>query len=126
MERLGNTVVSVIERFIKNLKNECTRKILVPFSLEAMRRELSYYACWYDQYRPQGTLEGRTPQEVYEDLIPGNTKPRFEPRSRWPRGSPCAAPQANIKGKKGSKLVLVIGYFEERNHLPIIELKRSA
>jgi putative transposase len=118
--------VSVIERFIKSVKNEGTRKIHVPLRWDAMRRELSYYVCWYNQFRPHTYLNGKTPTEVYEGLIPANSKPRFEPRSRWPRGSPCAAPQAKIKGRKGSKLVLVIGYFEGRKHLPVIELKRVA
>ena len=31
-----------------------------------------------------------------------------------------------VKGMKGSRLVLVIGYFEGRKHLPVIELKRVA
>jgi hypothetical protein len=108
------------------MKNEGTRKILVPLRLDAMRRELSYYVGWYNQFRPHSTLEGRTPTEVYEALVPANTKPRFEPRSRWPRGSPCATPQTKIKGRRGSKLLLVVGYFEGRKHLPVIELKRVA
>ena len=57
---------------------------------------------------------------------PTNAMPRFEPRSRWPRGSPCVAPQAKVQGKNGSKLVLVIGFYEGRKHLPVIELKRAA
>jgi transposase InsO family protein len=118
--------VSVIERFIKSMKNECTRKILIPLRLDAMRQEISYYINWYNQFRPHSFLEGRSPDEVYGDLVPANSKPRFEPRSRWPRGSPCAAPLTKIKGKRGSKLVLVIGFFEGRKHLPVIELKRVA
>jgi len=70
--------------------------------------------------------KGKTPQEAYKDFVPANSKPRFEPRSRWPRGSPCAAPQTMIQGKSGSRLVLVIGFYEGRKHLPIIELKRVA
>jgi hypothetical protein len=31
-----------------------------------------------------------------------------------------------IKGRKGSKQVIVIGYSEGRNHYPVIELKRVA
>ena len=118
--------VSVIERFIRSMKSEGTRKIIVPLRLDAMRLELSCYISWYNQFRPHSFLEGKTPQEVYEDLAPANSKARYEPRSRWPRGSPCAAPQTMIKGRRGSKLVLVIGYFEGRKHLPVIELKRVA
>ena len=118
--------VSVIERFIKSMKNEGTRKIRVPLRLDAMRREMSYYVYWYNHFRPHSYLEGETPYEVYGDITPANSKPRYEPRSRWPRGSPCASPLTKIMGKKGSRLVLVIGYFEGRKHLPVIELKRVA
>ncbi len=67
-------------------------------------------------------LGGRTPREVYDAVRPANAKPRFEPRSRWPRQSPCAAPQARIKGRRGTKLTLVVGYLEGRRHLPVVEL----
>ncbi len=29
--------------------------------------------------------------------------PGFEPRTRWPRGSPCAKPQVFVKGKPGGR-----------------------
>jgi transposase InsO family protein len=35
--------IVVVERFIRTMKNECTRHILVPLQLEGMRRELAYY-----------------------------------------------------------------------------------
>jgi transposase InsO family protein len=118
--------VSVIERFIKSMKNEGTRKILVPLRFDAMRLELSYYVNWFNEFRPHSYLEGKTPKEVYEELAPANSKPRYEPRLRWPHGSPCASPQAKIKGNPGTEFVLVIGFLEGRRHLPIIELKRVA
>lgn len=118
--------ISVVERFIKTLKNGCTREILVPLRLDAMRREVSFYCDWYNQYRPHSFLEGRTPCEVYDGLSPANAKPRFEPRPHWPRGSPCASPQAKIKGETGARLVLIVGFFEGRRHLPVIELRRVA
>ena len=36
---------------------------------------------------------GRTQNEVYEGRNPGNENPRFEPRSRLIRGSPCTKPE---------------------------------
>jgi hypothetical protein len=51
---------------------------------------------------------GKTPIEVYENIVPANNKPRYELRSRWPHGSPCASPQTMIKGRRGTKLVLAI------------------
>jgi transposase InsO family protein len=118
--------VAVVERAIRSMKNECTRRILVPLTLEAMRREISLYVVWYNRFRPSMALAGRTPHEVYRDLRPANSQPRFEPRRKWPRQSPCASPQAPVKGRRGTKLHLVVGYLEGRRHLPIIALHRAA
>jgi len=108
------------------MKDGCTREIVVPLPQNAMRRELSFYFGWYNEFRPHSFLEGRTPREVYDGLSPANAKPRYEPRPAWPHGSPCAGPQARIKGTRGARLVLQIGFFEGRRHLPVIELERAA
>jgi hypothetical protein len=108
------------------MKNEFTRKTKVPLRRDIKRRELTFYIAWYNEYRPHTYLEGRTPQEVYDDLIPANTKPRLESRPRWPRGSPCAEPQAKVRGRVGAKFVLTIAFMENRKHLPVIELRRVA
>jgi putative transposase len=118
--------LAVVERFIRSMKNECTRHILVPLHLQAMRRELDYYAVWYNHHRPSQAFEGRTPWELYAGLRPANGRPRFEPRADWPAGSPCASPQAATRGKRGANLSLVVGYVEGRRHLPVIELRRVA
>jgi hypothetical protein len=78
------------------------------------------------EFRPSMALNGRTPREVYDALPPANVNPRFEPRPRWPKRSPCAAPQAAVKGTRGTKFRLVVGYLEDRKHLPVIELRRAA
>jgi putative transposase len=104
--------VSIIERFIRSMKNEGTRKIRVPLSLNSMRRETSYYVNWYNQHRPHSGLLGKTPVEMFKGKRPANKKPRYEPRLRWPRGSPCAVPWARVKGKTGAKLVLVLQEFQ--------------
>ncbi len=118
--------IAVVERFMRSLKSECTRWIVVPLQLEAMRHELGLYVYWYNQHRPSMALGGRTPQEVYDAARPANAKPRFEPRLRWPRQSPCAAPRTRIKGVQGGRLRLIVGYLEERKHLPVVELRRAA
>jgi len=118
--------IAVIERYIRSMKNEGTRKILVPLRKDAMRRELAYYVSWYNEFRPHNFLEGKTPQEIYKDLVPANTHPRLEPRPRWPRGSPCASPQAKVSGKTGVKFVLTVAFMENRRHLPVLELRRAA
>ena len=118
--------IAIIERFIRSMKSECTRRILVPLSLAAMRRELTFYIGWYNEHRPHSGLGGATPVEVYRGLPPGNEAPRLEPRARWPRGSLCAKPAAPIEGRRGVKLALAIHHVENRRHLPIVELKPAA
>jgi hypothetical protein len=94
-----------------------------------LQKSLSYEYCvgvLYNEYRPHTYLDGRTPQEVYEDLVPANTKPRLEPRPQWPRGSPCAAPHAKISSQSGARFLLTLTFMENRRHLPVIELQRVA
>jgi len=57
--------IAIIERFFRTLKNECTRRTLVSFRREAMRRELALFMRWYNAHRPHGPLGVRTPDEVY-------------------------------------------------------------
>jgi hypothetical protein len=83
---------------------------------------------------------GRTPNEVYEGRNPGNESPRFEPRSRLIRGSPCTKPEEK-RGlapeeqsdevpvplfSAGDRLIFKIDKLEGRSHLPIISIKRAA
>jgi len=98
----------------------------VPLRRQAFRQELSSFIDWYNEYRPHTTLGGRTPDEVYHARYPGHRKPRFEPRSKWPRGSPCAMPWALVKGKAGLKLDLQVDFHAGAKHLPIVTLSRAA
>jgi transposase InsO family protein len=118
--------IAIIERFIRSLKSECTRKITVPFRLDRMRHEVACYAAWYNQHRPHTALDGRTPMEVYLGLSPANEAPRFEPRLRWPRNSRCASPLVAINGRRGVRLKVAISRFENRAHLTVIDLRRAA
>ena len=118
--------IAVVERFIRSLKAECTRRLLVPMQRRMFRKELSLYAEWYNEHRPHQTLDGRTPSEVYFDRPAANEAPRFEPRPRWPKGSPCASPQAPPLGEPGVALQLVVSHHGGRKHLPVIKLKRVA
>jgi hypothetical protein len=108
------------------MKNEGMLRILVPLQLDAMRRELRLYAIWYNEHRPSQALGGRTPWEVYAGLLPANARPRFEPRGDWPYEGSCASPQKTIRGERGVKLSLVVGYVEGRRHLPVVELRQAA
>jgi len=118
--------IATVERFIRSMKNECTRCIRVPLQIETMRRELGIYAMWYNECRPNQALGGRTPREVHTGLQPANTRPRFEPRRNWPTKSSCARPQTTVRGERGTKLSLVVGYVEGRRHLPVVELRKAA
>jgi putative transposase len=118
--------IAVVERFIRSMKEECTRRILIPLRLNAMRLEVSLYAGWYNEHRPHEWLEGKTPGEVYNGLFPRNANPRFEPRRKWPPESRCATPQTIVDGKRGVQLNLIIGYLEGRKHLPVIDLRKAA
>ena len=80
--------IAVIERFIRSLKRECMREIMVPLCEQAVLRELELFADWYNGNRPHSALAGQTPAEVYRGVEPACQLPRFEPRVRWPRGRP--------------------------------------
>jgi len=41
--------IAVVERFIRTLKSECTRKLLVSYQRTALRRELALYVDWYSR-----------------------------------------------------------------------------
>ena len=118
--------LAVIERFIRSLKNECTRRILVPYRLAEFQRELAAFVSWYNGDRPHSGLATRTPDEVYFGRRPRCRAPRFEPRPRWPKRSPCAGPQALVRGRPGVTLDLTVGYPAGRKHLPVVGLHRAA
>ena len=99
------------------MKRECTRRLLVPLSLQAMRRELGLYATWFNTLRPHMALAGKTPREVYEDRAA--KRRRLEPRPKWPR-------QPRSHTTRGDRFGLAVSYIEGRRHLPVIELHRAA
>ena len=73
--------IAIIERFIRSLKSECTRRISVPFRLDQMRDEVACYATWYNQHRPHTALGGRTPLEVYGSSSPAMTDHGRNPKA---------------------------------------------
>ena len=68
----------------------------------------------------------KMPNEVYHLCFPENRRPRFEPRSKWPRGAPCAKPSSLFKGRPGAKVDLQVAFHAERKHLPVVMLRRAA
>ncbi|MCH8852720.1 MAG: transposase [Planctomycetes bacterium] len=118
--------IAVIERFIRTLKDEATRRILISQRRKRFRAELASFFAWYNGHRPHTTLQGKTPNEVYFRLRPANQRPRIEPRTRWPRPSPCAKPRTLIAGQPGDCFEIEVGFHDGRRHLPIVSLKRAA
>ncbi len=119
--------IAIIERFILTMKTGCIRLLsFVPFVQRAFRRELSLFVDWYNQDRAHTSLHGATPDEIYFKLRPKNRAPRFEPRARWPRASPCASPQTLVKGQPGVVIQMKVDYAGGRRHLPRVTLTRAA
>ena len=94
--------IAVVERVILTLKTILAGLLLIPYRRDHFQRELDAIVEWYNEHRPHERLGGRTPNEVYRHAFPANRRPRFEPRSRWPRGSPCAKPWALVRGSPGA------------------------
>jgi len=118
--------IAIIERAIRTIKGIACGLWTIPLRREHFRRELQYILEWYNEHRAHTALGGRTPNEVYFHRFPAHRRPRFEPRPRWPRGSPCARPWALVKGKPGVDLELEVTYYAGRQHLPIVQLRAAA
>jgi len=119
--------VAVVERLIRTLKSECTRRlVVVPFRLSDFLSEVTHWAAWYNADRPHETLGARTPDEVYFHRRPACRSPRYEPRARWPRSAPCAGPHALIRGRPGVRVDLDVRYTSDRKHLPVASIRKVA
>ncbi len=97
---------AIIERFFLSLKDEWLRRIFVPLRREDMRREIILYLTCFAEFRPHQGLDGRTPNEVFEE------RPAVE--------------QAKPKAKEILRSELVVRFYEGRRQLPIVELRRAA
>jgi Integrase core domain len=116
--------IAIAEGFILSLKNECSRRIIVPLRLDVFQLELTHYFRWYNEVRPHQSLGGRTPNEVNLGTTSVRDGPKLETRLRLHK---CKS-----RCKRGNKLVtasqltLVVEHLEGRRHLPIVSLKRAA
>ena len=118
--------IAVVERLILTIKDECTRRIIIPLRREEFRRQLGCFKTWYNEFRPHRTLDGLTPNEVYLGQRPANRRPRIEPRQLWPRRSPCARPRTLVAGQPGDRFNLQVHFHDSQRHLPIVTLRRAA
>ena len=112
--------IAVLERFMRTLKQEGLRRIVVPLRLASMVREVVLVVRWYNESRPHMALGGATPSEVYRAVRSARDGPRFEPRIQYPTR------KRKLKAQMGAALELSLGYFQGRAHLPIIELRVAA
>jgi transposase InsO family protein len=115
--------IALVERFMRTLKDEGFRKILVPFGIEEVRSELAATVRWYNEHRPHRALHGATPAEVCDGRIPANEKPGLETRTRYPLARSGAKGLARRCAKP---FVLDMTFVDGRKHLPIVALKRAA
>lgn len=118
--------LAVIERLIRTIKAECTRRLgMVPFRIAAFQREMSLYLAWYNADRPHTRLRGCTPDECTSDdtLRTGclASNPGWDGRR-----SRCAPPQVLVRGRPGAALELRVEFHCGRKHLPLVTLKRVA
>jgi hypothetical protein len=120
--------IAIIERFFRTMKNDCTRRILVSFRRDAVRRELAYFMRWYNGHRPHGPRGIRTPDEAYYGRSPACERARLKLRPRWPRQSKCASPQApvDVEASRAGPPQVVVTFLGGRRHLPVVSLRRAA
>ena len=109
------------EATLRTIKQECVRRIVVPLATEAFEQELLSYVRWYNEHCPHRTLHAKTPNEVSEARFPASEQPRIETRDRPTRESSSTAASHKVAG-----LRLLVKHFEDRKHLPVMELKRAA
>jgi putative transposase len=118
--------ISVVERFIRSMKDEALRAALVPLRLNDMRAELVRYFQWYNLERPHTHLSGATPAEVLRRTRPANRRPRLEPRARYPANGRCAAPHVGAREPVGCGLRLTVSDFHGARHLPVVRIRKAA
>jgi hypothetical protein len=94
--------ISVVERLIRSVKDECTRRLVMPMGVRGLRRELALYTHGYYHHRPHQGLGGRTPDEVYFSQRPAIGLPRLEPRSGCPRHGVGVTATPSSTGSDGS------------------------
>ena len=117
--------IARVERFHRSMKDECTRRIIVPTSQSDFENELALWMQWYNSHRSHKSLRGRTPDEVYFKMRAANTLPRIGPRFGLIHSSPCAKPRTMMAGKAGRKVNVQLSFLEGRKHLPILKVLRE-
>ena len=99
--------IAIVERFIRSMKTDGIRPMVIPMRLRDMRKELAIYVEWYNALRLHQSLAGRTPLDVCR-------RARSPPRRRSRSNSELRP------------LTLHVEWLNGRRHLPVVALKRAA
>lgn len=110
--------IAIVERFIRSMKQECFRRIVVPTSSMALECELAAYVGWYNRFRPHSALGGAAPRDLAE---PRKHVVSFETRPRHPLGR-----GRRRKKRLRGRLELIVTNHLGRAHLPIVTLREAA
>ena len=124
--------IAVVERFHRTLK-ELLRLTTIPEDQTAFERELGLIIDWYNEHRPHETFRSKTPNEVHYSRLAANQQPRFEPRTKWPRGSLHRVHQPaelhKMLPQKMSQRVRIAaarGYFSYSGQLQLQQIEPAA
>jgi transposase InsO family protein len=108
--------IAVVERFIRTLKREHLRRLLIPRALVASIRD---YQRWYNEHRPHSFLGGLTPDEKQRGQPYPISRRRFEPRANYP------IDQADTHVVRAD-LELHVEHLNGHRHLPLFTLRAAA
>lgn len=115
--------IAIVERFMRTLKHEGLRRLLIPLSLSRMRAELAAFCLWYNTCRPHHALGGATPAEMRDGNRPANDRAGWEVRPGYPLRD---RRRRRRRTRASGALRLVVGSVAGRAHLPTVELRRVA
>ncbi len=114
--------IALVERFIRSMKTEGLRCIIIPMTLLAMNRELAFFARWYNVHRPHQSLDGAPPAEVRDGCKPAHKVFGYETRAMHPLYGRITKRRGIERVERMTKLELIVSNVEGRQHLPIVEL----
>ncbi|HEX5030248.1 MAG TPA: integrase core domain-containing protein [Candidatus Eisenbacteria bacterium] len=97
----GSRSLARIDRFWRSMKDEYARGLFLYRPLRAIERDMVWYVSWFNEERPHGGLDLRTPDDVHH-----------ERRRRRPR---------NV-----TRGVLAVRFVAGDHRLPILRLRRAA
>lgn len=102
--------IAIVKLFILKLMQLLAGLPFVALYRSKVHREVDLICAWYSEHHPHTGVGGVMPHEKYFNLRQANRLPRWEPRERWPRGSPCAL----VKVQPGAQVELALTFHAAR------------